>query len=63
MPWISLASLISISRRRRIDPRRLEVYIEEEVINSRPRNPEKAFEIGLAPEDDKSQYDEEEDEY
>ncbi len=63
MPWISLASLISVSRRRRIDPRRLEVYIEEEIINPRPRNPEKAFETGLAPEDDESQYDEEEDEY
>ena len=63
MPWMSLASLISISRRRRIDPRRMEVYVEEEVLNPRPRNPERALETSLASEDDQDQYEEEEDEY
>jgi len=38
MPWLSLETLLSISRRRRIDPRSITVFVEEEVINPRPRN-------------------------
>lgn len=40
MPWLSLATLFSISRRRGIDPRNIIVYVEEEAINPRPRNPQ-----------------------
>ncbi len=41
MPWINLDRLLSILRRNRIDPREIEVYIEEEIINPHPRNPER----------------------
>ena len=39
MPWLSLATLFSISRRRGIDPGNIIVYVEEEAINPCPRNP------------------------
>ena len=61
MPWLSLATLFSISRRRGIDPRNIIVYVEEEAINPRPRNPQvKRFEPNQdTGDDDRYDYDEE----
>ena len=62
MPWLSLATLFSISRRTRIDPRSIIVYVEEEAINPRPRNPQaERFEPDQdAGDDDRYDYDEDE---
>ena len=63
MPWMTLAQLISISRRRRIDPTSIEVYVEEEVVYPRPRNLGERFEPGLAAEGSEPEYDADEEEY
>ena len=41
MPWTNLARLLSILRRNRIDPRRVDVYVDAEAIEPRPRNPQR----------------------
>ena len=63
MPWLSLATLLSVSRRRRIDPRDIAVYVDEEAINPRSRNSQvERFEPDQdTGDDDQSDY--EEDEY
>lgn len=61
MPWISLARLIYISRRRRIDPSRVEVYVEAEAIGLRPRNPQQErFEPDQDSEFDEPEFDDDE---
>lgn len=63
MPWMTLAQLITISRRRRINPTRIEVYVEEEVVYPRPRDPQvERFEPDQDTGDD-DQYDYDEDEF
>lgn len=63
MPWMTLAQLISISRRRRIDPTRIKVYVEDEVVYPRPWTLGERFELGLAREGDEPQYNGDEEEY
>ena len=64
MPWINLERLLSILRRSRIDVRMVEVYVEEEAINPRPRNPQvERFEPDGDTEYNDDQYDDEENGY
>ena len=61
MPWLSLARLIYISRRRRIDPRGVDVYVEAEAIEPRPRNPQgERFESDEDSEFDEPEFDDDE---
>ena len=63
MPWINLATLLSILHRNRIDPRRIDVYVDAESIEPRPRIPQRElFELDRDTRYDDDQ-DDEEDEY
>ena len=61
MAWVRLDRLISISRRRGLDPRRIEVYLPEEHRDRRARHLDEDLEPSLISDEEYEQIEEDED--
>ena len=62
MPWINLARLLAYLRRRRIDPRQVTVYLDDEVDTGFRRPLSRYSEPSIARGDERLSYDDGEDE-